>query len=80
MSDLRKKFTENAEQFDSLMVEMLAENAELLTKLEEKEREVECKDMQIEAIKELYSVDDLCARQKISQEALASLHKEEEDV
>jgi len=26
MSNLRQKFTENAEQFDSLMVEMLAEN------------------------------------------------------
>jgi len=29
MTDLRKKFTENAEQFDSLMVEMLEENEAL---------------------------------------------------
>jgi len=29
MCNLRKKFTENAEQFDSLMVEMLAENKRL---------------------------------------------------
>lgn len=29
MSDLRAKFTENAEQFDSLMVEMLDENEAL---------------------------------------------------
>lgn len=31
MSDIRKKFTENAEQFDALMVEMLTENETLKT-------------------------------------------------
>ena len=29
MTNLREKFTENAEQFDALMVEMLAENTRL---------------------------------------------------
>ena len=31
MTDLRAKFTENAEQFDALMVEMLGENETLKT-------------------------------------------------
>lgn len=33
MSDIRAKFTENAEQFDALMVEMLAENEALKAKV-----------------------------------------------
>jgi chromosome segregation ATPase len=34
---IREKFTENAEQFDSLMVEMLSENESLEQKLKEAE-------------------------------------------
>lgn len=34
MRDLRKLFTENAEQFDALMTEMLAENERLQAKID----------------------------------------------
>ncbi len=53
MSDLRKKFTENAEQFDSLMVEMLKENKKLFEALEESVEKIAEYENDIDTINEM---------------------------
>lgn len=60
MSDLRKKFTENAEQFDSLMVEMLAENAELKALLEHGDESIKA---YVDSIKHFDEINALLAKE-----------------
>ncbi len=58
MSDLRNKFTENAEQFDSLMVEMLAENEKLKSRADELDDALERSLLSMVALAE-YANDEL---------------------
>jgi len=48
MSDFKAEFSANAEEFDSIMVRMLAENAALKTKVKEQDEIIEALDNCIE--------------------------------